>query len=204
MKIVATSDIHMNKRLLNKLSHIDGDLLLICGDFSNTGSPQSLDIVLSEVSKLNFKYIVATMGNHDIDMERNLNKYREKYPKIQFLDNEVCEVEGVKIYGSPYCLEFNNWAFPYINNLDCKNKTIPKEKVNIIVCHEPPYHRDLSFIGETFYGNEPLRDSLETNVNSPELLVCGHIHENSGNSQLINNTLCINCAQTIIVYEFEK
>ena len=204
MKIIATSDIHMKKVLLNRLSHIDGDLLLICGDFSNTGSPQSLDIVLSEISKLDFKYIVATMGNHDIDMERDLDKYRTKYPKIKFLDNETCEVEGIKIYGSPYCLEFNNWAFPYINEIDCRNKTIPKSDIDIIICHEPPYHKDLSFIGDMFYGNEPLREFLETNSNSPEVLFCGHIHENSGNSQLINQTLCVNCSQTIIEYEFEK
>lgn len=204
MKIISVSDIHMRKDMLSKLLQVKGDMLLICGDFSHTGTKKQLNYVLDIISKCDFKYIVATTGNHDIDMERNLDYYKEKYPKIKFLNNEIIEIEGIKIYGSPYCVDYGGWAFPYYDKIDCKQKTLPKENVDIIISHEPPYDRDLGFIYDKKYGNFYLRVLLEISEKAPQVLFCGHIHENGGVSKKINNTMCFNCAGQIIEYEFEN
>lgn len=202
MTLYAVSDIHLNKKILDDLKKITGQLLLVCGDLSDCGTYSELEAVLNILSKLNFNKILVTMGNHDFDMEKNLNYYKDKYKNIIFLKNEVFELWGLKIYATPYCQEYGGWAFAYKDRFDCINKTIPKEKVDIIMCHEPPYHRSLSFINDKPYGNFELTTFLELSLKAPNVLFCGHIHEHKGASVVINNTKCFNCSEKIVSYEF--
>lgn len=59
--------------------------------------------------------------------------------RCTYLEHESVEVEGIKIFGSPYTLEYCQTAFQYKPNLDeVIWSKIPKD-VDILVTHCPPY-----------------------------------------------------------------
>lgn len=195
MKIIAISDIHGNMNIYNNLKKYNEDMLIVAGDLSNLGKQYEMDKYLSIIDELNFKHKILILGNHEVFCDYQY--CREKFPNIIFLDNEIVKIEGINIYGTPYCKRFGAWNFPYDTEEECIEKTIPKEKVDIIVCHEPPSHNNLSIIwGGEDIGNFKLREYLENNKDT-KLLISGHVHECGGGYTKINNTDCYNVAQHI-------
>lgn len=195
MKIVAVSDLHSNKNLYWELWHKSGDILIVAGDLTHLGRELEMTSALDQIQTMNFKHKIIVFGNHEV--EANYNYYKEKYPDIIFLENEIVEVEGLKIYGSPYCKEFCSWGFPYYTQDECIDRTIPKEEVDIIITHEPPSHPKLSYVYEDLdIGNNELRKYLEY-VNKNVLVISGHCHECSGQSTYIGKANCYNVAQKI-------
>lgn len=196
MKIVAISDIHSSSKLLYELSQINGDLLLIAGDLTQLGYDDEMRKVLNKINKLDFRYKIVVLGNHEVNT--SYSWCRLNYPNIVFLNNEVIELCGLKIYGTPYSKELYGWAYPYTD--DVEDKTIPKEEVDIIISHEPPsdYYLSMSmFSGDI--GNKELTKYLQ-NANV-KLVISGHCHECGGGYSEINKAKCYNVARTITQIE---
>ena len=62
-------------------------------------------------------------------------------PKINchVLIDELVEIEGIKIYGSPWTIEFYDWAFNLKEeNLQMVWGQIPDD-IDILLVHSPPY-----------------------------------------------------------------
>lgn len=211
-KILTISDIHSNLNLIKPLKYKDADFLLVAGDLTNIGLKVELQAMLDSINNLdNIKHKIVVLGNHD---SRNLHNTRgmsdeiayawckRHYPNIHFLNNEIVEIDGLKIYGSPYVSEFCGWGFQY--NLSNRDElTIPKENVDIIVCHEPPSSIELSYIeGVGDLGNRKLREYLEDN--KCKMLVCGHIHENKGKYLDINGCQSYNVAGKLTELYLER
>lgn len=195
MKIVAVSDLHNSKDLYWKLWRKKGDMLIVAGDLTNLGRELELTSALDQIQTMNFNHKIIVFGNHET--ESNYNYYKQKYPDIIFLENEIIEVEGLKIYGSPYCQRFCSWAFPYDTQDECIDRTIPKEKVDIIITHEPPSHKDLSYVFDDLdIGNNELRKYLE-NTQDELIVISGHCHECGGKKSIINKARCYNVAKNI-------
>ena len=195
MKIVAVSDLHSNKNLYWELWHKSGDILIVAGDLTHLGRELEMTSALDQIQTMNFKYKIIVFGNHEV--EANYNYYKEKYPDIIFLENEIVEVEGLKIYGSPYCKEFCSWGFPYYTQDECVDRTLPKEEVDIIITHEPPSHPKLSYVYEDLdIGNNELRKYLEY-IYKNVLVISGHCHECGGQSTYIGKANCYSVAQKI-------
>lgn len=195
MKIVAVSDLHSNKNLYWELWHKSGDILIVAGDLTHLGRELEMTSALDQIQTMNFKYKIIVFGNHEV--EANYNYYKEKYPDIIFLENEIVEVEGLKIYGSPYCKEFCSWGFPYYAQDECVDRTLPKEEVDIIITHEPPSHPKLSYVYEDLdIGNNELRKYLEY-IYKNVLVISGHCHECGGQSTYIGKANCYNVARKI-------
>jgi len=136
--------------------------------------------------------IVLVPGNHDFIFE--------KYPKIVSdvacvtLIDQLHEYEGLKIWGSPWQLPFDNWAFNLPEEeLDKKYSLIPTD-TNIIVSHGPPYgFGDLApaipgmRVNSEHRGSKSLTDHI-LRV-KPRFVVCGHIHEGYGVYKLQDTTI---------------
>lgn len=204
MRIVAVSDTHNDSYLYKKIQKLSGDFLFICGDLTNTGESKDLIKYLKYVDKSNFKHKVVILGNHEL--KNGYEFCRENFKNIMFLDNEVAEIDGVKIYGTPYCNEFGGWNFQYNSIDDCIRKTIPREEVDIILSHEPPKSNNLSLLkwqGEIIdIGNNELTKYLN-NCEREMLLFCGHVHEEGGGKAVIGNTTCYNVANHIVIIDKE-
>ena len=102
------------------------------------------------------------------------------YRGIHYLENETIQIEGLKIFGSPYSPTFGiGWAFNKARNkLDRIWRMVIDEDVDIIVVHGPPKGMlDSSY--DRLNSIEHCGDkSLMNRVKEvkPKLMLFGHIH----------------------------
>ena len=184
MKIWHISDTHTYHGLLKVPEDID--MVIHSGDATNPRDPyaseQEMLNFISWFSSLPIKHKVFVAGNHDLCIERNLiTKIDFMKNGIVYLENDYAEVEGLKIWGSPFTPTFGQgWAFNKKRSaLHDIWKEIPDD-VDIVVVHGPPkgildlaYHQ-LNCI--EFCGDEALRKRMY--LLNPKLCLFGHIHNN--------------------------
>jgi Icc-related predicted phosphoesterase len=184
MKIWHISDTHTYHGLLKVPKDID--MVIHSGDATNPRDPyaseQEMLNFISWFGSLPIKYKVFVAGNHDLCIERNLvTKIDFMKNGIVYLENDYAEVEGIKIWGSPFTPTFGQgWAFNKKRSaLHDIWKEIPDD-TNIVVVHGPPkgildlaYHQ-LNCI--EFCGDEALRKRMY--LLNPKLCLFGHIHNN--------------------------
>lgn len=190
LKLVAISDTHLRHK---QVSLPQGDILIHAGDWTATGQHNQVRDFLKWLNKLvytgQFKYVVFIAGNHDLSIEREpsfKNSVLEEYcdENIIYLENESIDICGIKIYGTPWTPEFNNWAFGYERNsvrADAIISNIPRD-TDILVTHGPP--KDI--LDQCAYkmnsypdkaGCELLRHHIEENLTGLKYHIFGHIHE---------------------------
>lgn len=184
MKIWHISDTHTYHGLLTVPEGID--MVIHSGDATNPRDPyaseQEMLNFISWFGSLPIKHKVFVAGNHDLCIERNLvTKIDFMKNGIVYLENDYAEVEGIKIWGSPFTPTFGQgWAFNKKRSaLHDIWKEIPDD-VDIVVVHGPPkgildlaYHQ-LNCI--EFCGDEALRKRMY--LLKPKLCLFGHIHNN--------------------------
>ena len=204
MRIVFISDTHsLHDRMLAPVP--DGDLLIHAGDATMMGRMNEIAAFGAWFKHLPHKHKIFIAGNHDWMFEKNrtmaeslLNNgilNMEPANKIVYLQDSGVEIEGLKIYGSPWQPSFYNWAF----NLD-RGETIRRkwelipEGLDILITHGPPMgiHDQISaHLGSEHLGCEELMTMIERV--KPKIHVFGHIHGGYGKTQYVN-TLFINAA----------
>jgi len=180
MKIVCISDTHTYH---HKINVPDGDVVLHAGDFMSSGKRQNeIREFCRWFSSLPHKHKVFIAGNHDRFFEDYPGEARgivANYP-ITYLQDESCEVEGLKIYGSPYSPEFLDWAFnlPLGEQLRKKWEEIPDD-TDILITHGPPRGiMDFTLHGKIHTGCPDLLERVR--AIRPKLHLFGHIHEGYG------------------------
>lgn len=205
MKIAVISDLHGYLPIYPG-KYWDGieecEVLLICGDILplniQTNMPKSKDWLIVDfklwASDLPVEKVYIVAGNHDFWFERNsieAHSIFSKYDKVTYLCNEFADhisIQDSKVYrifGTPYCKIFGNWAFMRNNEfLAQKYNEIP-ENVDIFISHDAPKVSDLGIIKEgnwsgTDAGNPVLAKYILEK--KPKYAFCGHIH--SGNHEL--------------------
>jgi Icc-related predicted phosphoesterase len=185
-RIIATSDFHGHLPVIDEPC----DLILIAGDIcpATNHDPQYqfawMNVVfapwLAETKhNTGCKEIVGICGNHDFvgvhypDDLRRMN--------WDYLDNQVTEVCGLKIWGCPRTKEFFNWAFMLTENeLAAHHANIPTG-MDVILTHGPPH--GFGDLCQAFkkprgvmanVGSPALTEYIIQN--EPKLVICGHIH----------------------------
>ena len=122
MKIIALSDMH---GILPEIPECE--LVCICGDISpsrdHTIERQKKwfeEEFMKWIEFLNCGDVILVPGNHDIWLEtiskEDISKYEESsHYKLSILINNVVELEydegNLRIFGTPYCTQFYDWAF---------------------------------------------------------------------------------------------
>jgi len=177
MKIWLISDTHNGH---DRLIPPDGiDMVIHAGDFTVSKNPafnaNEADNFLGWYSTLNIRHKVLVPGNHDTSVEAGMVTFPDG---ITVLMHEAIDIDGIKIFGSPYTPEFHNWAF----NVPRKKLAmywdqIPDD-IDILVTHGPPFGvLDRNNEGK-LCGCEALWKQLRWF--SPKYHVFGHIHEECG------------------------
>lgn len=198
MKITFISDTHgkhahyTSKAYGNLLG--SGDVLIHAGDVSNMGKSHEIYDFLNWLSDVDYTHKVFIAGNHDWGFEIMTeidNSFKEK--NIHYLFDSMVEIDGLKIYGSPWQPVFYNWAFnlPRMGSeLQEKWDLIP-EGLDILVTHGPGWGMlDIPPNGLNV-GCELLQKRV-VKV-SPKIHVFGHIHYSYG-QKYFNGTEYINAA----------
>lgn len=123
---------------------------------------------------------VIVWGNHDFIGEKGMDLLPRALQDLVVRD-EMIELRGLKIWGSPWQLRFFDWAF----NLDepelaDKYARIP-DGVDVIVSHGPP-HGAGDFSRGKHLGSPSLAETIRRV--KPKLVVTGHIHPAYGEYEL--------------------
>lgn len=209
MKIVAISDLHGNLPDIPEC-----DILLIAGDICPHAGTQIVEKFGQQIHErvpvggsddmfyqsqwlrqyfkpwletVKAKHIIATWGNHDFIGERRESLIPSEL-RCKFLKDSAVEIEGLKIWGSPFSLWFYDWAFnsPPVDEggeefLAEKYAKIPDD-CDIVITHGPPLgYGDVTQDGSRT-GSKALIERLR--VVKPSLSVAGHIHEGYGQKTL--------------------
>ena len=188
MNICFISDMHGN---LN-FKVPEADLLLIAGDLCPARHSAASSIYMQQDwlnSDFRFWLLdqlvtecVAVAGNHDWIWETSPKMVPELNTNFHYLEDDDINILGLKIYGTPVQLPFNNWAF---NRAEEKIQkywdNIPKD-LDILLLHSPPY----GILDETHHPNyDPKRigsKSLLKKIKEvrPKVVVFGHNHGEHG------------------------
>lgn len=186
----------------------DGDVLLHCGDFTNVGRLEEVQAFAKWFGALPHKRKILIAGNHDLSMEpatyaatsrrfggvgrgakaldaaavcRQARAAIEAIPNCSYLEDSGTEVDGIRIWGSPWQPEFCEWAFNLPRGEACRAKwrRIPAG-TDVVLTHGPPLgHGDQCLPSGARAGCADLLDELQQRVR-PKYHVFGHIHEGWG------------------------
>ena len=198
-RIVCISDTHnCNERIVVP----DGDILIHSGDATVTGTPPEIVKFNGWFSRLPHKHKIFVAGNHDWLFEWDNGFARSLLDaSIVYLQDSSVEIDGLKIYGSPWQPRFFDWAFNLMRGPEIAEKWafIPDD-IDILITHGPP-HRILDAVprnwGIDYSGCEELRVRVDNIAihGKLKLHVFGHIHcgygtdENNG-VKFVNASSC--------------
>ena len=190
MKITFISDTH-NKHNQITSSLPGGDLLIHSGDISSMGYQHEIQQFCKWFNILeNYDCKVFIAGNHDRIIENDptwsaltLNDYSN----LIYLQDEgfsLYDIEddsSVRLYGSPWQPNFNDWAFNLTRNgeeMKARWDSIP-EDTDILITHGPPFgHLDIPGGQSIRAGCEMLRHRVDEI--KPKIHMFGHVHGSSG------------------------
>jgi len=175
MRVVCLSDTH-NREIVVP----GGDLLIHAGDLTMRGTENEIIKFNAWFGALPHKYKVLIAGNHDWLFQLDPSGAEGLLDDgIIYLRDSSVEIEGLKIYGSPWQPRFYEWAF----NLDRgeemagKWRLIPDD-TDILITHGPPN----GILDRTVDGDHAGCEELYKKVRAikPRAHIFGHIHEGYG------------------------
>ena len=203
MKVCVTSDLH------GYLPEIEPcELLLICGDivslkhqrYSKSCKQWYTKVFQPWIDSLPCDKVLFIPGNHEVGVEGHEDEYRKLFSptnKATILLHDYYEYlsnDGIvyKIFGTPYCKIFGNWAFMRTNS-DLKEKFSEiTEGLDILLTHDVAYGyadqslQDIGYGTDTHFGTVELRDAILEK--KPKYHFSGHIHTADHNLIMIGDT----------------
>lgn len=194
MKIWHFSDSHGFHNLLTIPKDID--LVIFSGDESNSRSPytnlnESLPF-FDWFENLPIKRKIFVAGNHSTAIEKGLIIKKDLEERgIIYLENNYVELEGLKIWGSPFSPTFGDWSFMKARHKMQEIWNHIPEDTDIVITHTPPKGiLDLSYNRQgvlEMCGCKSLKNKI-LQV-KPKLHLFGHIHNfedliNAGTTKL--------------------
>lgn len=125
---------------------------------------------------------IPTLGNskESLTAAVKTENVRQYLTNCTYLQDELIEIYGLKIYGTPWQPEFCKWAFNVPRGKDCLDKwdLIPAN-IDVLISHTPPLgHGDLCCTNVRA-GCVELLSSVQQRV-KPKYHVFGHVHEGYG------------------------
>jgi Icc-related predicted phosphoesterase len=191
-KIVAISDTHTKH---GALTIPECDILIHAGDFSHRGKLSEVANFAEWLAEQPAKHKVVIAGNHERTFDTNMGEFDatcrgifKRSMGIHYLEDTGIELEGLKIWGTPWTPRFCDWAFNGTRVIDepfergvtlTERYNLIPNSIDILICHGPPYN----LLDETCRGDHPGSDEMLTvmaRLDDLKLFVCGHIHEGRG------------------------
>ena len=192
MRIYAVADIHAKKEHLETICSVSArlqpDLIVIAGDITHYFHSKS---TIAKLDRLDTP-IVCIRGNSDF---KKIEQSIENTRNIRLLCTFPHYFKGIAFVGANGTI-----PLPFASRICIREKKLlknllPLNKETILVAHPPP-RGVCDRVGNRFCaGSQNLFDFIHTT--QPKMLLCGHIHEQSGQG-FIKNTLVINCAVNTI------
>ncbi|MGD8305109.1 MAG: metallophosphoesterase [Ignavibacteria bacterium] len=202
MKIDAISDLHGYKPTL-----AGGDILIIAGDLTASDVEREYDDFLSWLCNQDYAKKIIVAGNHDQFLQDNPDWFADRDDSIEYLCDSGTEIEGLKIWGSPYTPWFdgvNPLCSAFMKpdyELEQHWEKIPDD-LDILITHGPPWGILDQTIGRSRVINCGSRSLLHTIYHKdPKCHIFGHIHEQGKKNLTFNDTIFLNCSIVNEQYE---
>lgn len=189
LRITNIADTHGKHDFITKNNHLPGgDFLFHAGDLTMRGYFTELEQFCEWFNnQKDYTHKIFIAGNHDFCFEDThfmAMKIVNQYPNITYIQDEIINIDGVWIYGTPWQPRFYNWAFNLDRNseeLKAKWDMIPK-KTDILLTHGPAFGiLDVQSRGEHM-GCELLTERLK--IVQPKIHIFGHNHYAYGYQEL--------------------
>ena len=186
MRVTCLSDTHFKHRYIDTRAFTNTDILIHAGDFTGNGNATQTLSFLQWFSDLDVPHKILIAGNHDFKASsQDFPSMLAQFPSIIYLRNSSTEINGLKIWGSPYSNTFGQWAFMK-DDLELADiwETIP-EDTDIVITHGPAYgigdlvDNDYEPGRDKHVGSQSLRLKLQK-LKKLKLHVTGHIHSGYG------------------------
>lgn len=199
MKVLTISDTHSKHHQIPVEWLESADVIIHAGDISGRGGLNEIDNFCRWFNGLDqYEHKIFIAGNHDWGFQTHPNDIDlilKWYPNITYLQDSSVEIDGIKIYGSPWQPEFFQWAFNLQRGPEIQEKwdMIPLD-TDILITHGPAYGHGDFVPGPKggYVGCQNLLDTVLTKV-YPKTHIAGHIHCGYGESRA-GNTHFINAA----------
>ena len=200
MKFVALGDSHGLHH--NILMPPNIDLAIFTGDITQTGTLQEVKSFIDWLKKIPLKYKIVIAGNHDLCLENKSINWKKEFANsdITYLLNEIIEIDGIKLYGSPYTPQGGDFAF---------QKTAQELKhlwqqlslpIDILITHGPPYGI-LDITDKKHLGDISLYHCVERLT--PRIHIFGHVHSSFGQIKTATTTfLNVSCKRFLTEDKF--
>lgn len=211
MKIAAISDTHNQHK---KLKIPECDVLIHCGDLTNSGEIWEIKNFCEWMSKTPAKHKIVIPGNHDRSFQKPLMlpAIEELFTaaNINLLIDKSLTIDNINFYGSPWQPWFWDWAynFPRYDGGEAAKSTWDKIPVDtdILITHGPPngildrVDRDGSSVGCPHLRNRIEQTKIKYHC-------FGHIHESKG-IMTVDERTYINCSNPglyeVFQFDFNK
>ncbi len=189
MRIYAVADIHGRvdrfDLIRKKVVETAADLIVMAGDISGFLSHQRIYGQLRSMPVPVF-YV---RGNSD---RRRTDRQMRQDPRVTHLHLKKVNFRGLCFSGisGTFLLPFESRLCLAENRLTARHDTFFRD-VSVLVTHPPPRGTVDKVMGRFHSGSRALRTLTLTC--QPRLVICGHIHENTG-TVLLGRTLVVNCS----------
>ncbi len=188
IRIYAVADIHANSKRIelirSNIESLHPDALVIAGDIFSYLNPKP---VLESLDGLGVP-VIAVRGNSDLAF---VSGHFNTYPNIVLLNANRMTLKGISFAGLSGTI-----PVPFRSRIAFREKHL-MEKIKplidvqtVLVAHPPPYGT-LDRVAGKFHAGSVLVRELVVQTR-PRLLICGHIHEDTGLA-LIGETTVVNC-----------
>ncbi len=189
MRIYAVADIHGRtdrfQRIRQKAAETEADVLVMAGDIGGLFSQKR---AVREMDRMPIP-VLAVRGNSDrkqmeTDWHTAANISSLHLRKVFFQDIAFSGIGGTFLLPFESRLRFSEKSY-------VSNPYSFFQDVAVMVVHPPPRGVLDKAFGRFHSGSPAVRELVLRN--KPSLLLCGHIHENTGWGYL-RNTLIVNCS----------
>ena len=189
MKILTFVDLHGNidslKKLIERAKKDDIDFVICAEDISVFGD--KLNKLVEMMSKVKKPFLIIH-GNHE--SEEEIEKACKPFENCVNIHGAGFSGPGFTVLG------YGGGGFSKVDKLFEKLtkmfRKVIKERGGkiILVTHAPPYNTNVDKVNKVSCGNKSIRQFISEV--KPDLVICGHLHENFGKSDKIGKTLIIN------------
>lgn len=158
------------------------DLVIIAGDLFGPRDTllQMKEMGTKFVPWLNMisGIVVIIGGNHDQLIYRHRQQFEQELPShVVYLEDELFEWKGLRIWGSPWTRTFGNWFF-MLDEPELKKKWEMIPPVDILITHGPPFGV-LDKSQGLLLGSPSLKHEVLRRI-KPKWHIFGHIHDSRG------------------------
>lgn len=199
LRILGLADLHDRSEMLGLLGDVDADIIAFCGDLHNASGPEQARPAAEALAKIGPPVLIVP-GNMD---------YRDVVPDL-WREAGLTMIHGSSFsYGGCGFLGLGGMVMRDPKRLENPARYYHREddvddllsrahgeisgvQNVIVITHQPPRgSRDTIYTGERT-GSVGLRRFVEEH--QPELLLCGHIHEDRGEAT-IGRTRIVNVGE---------